>query len=133
MSRSMILPSGDPTTQTETTSTSTLTSTSASIPLPTFSKYLKTEPATTTTTMTSPAVTPAPGAGHPTVMAPTYSQKDIYTALVTSGTQTPKSLDISYLAAQKEKAMRPSYQSEYYPPPPPPSPVQMSSGGRQAF
>ncbi|KAL4885361.1 hypothetical protein BJY04DRAFT_214689 [Aspergillus karnatakaensis] len=43
--------------------------------------------------MTSPAVTAAPHT-RPAIISPTFSQKDIYTALMASGNQNPKSLDV---------------------------------------
>ncbi|BCS30292.1 uncharacterized protein APUU_80595A [Aspergillus puulaauensis] len=73
--------------------------------------------------MSSPTIASTPRS-HPRVITPTtYSQKDIFTALMASTTQSPKSLDVTDTASND--AQSPS--AFEYPPPPPPSPVESKS------
>ncbi|KAL3457719.1 hypothetical protein BJX64DRAFT_268310 [Aspergillus heterothallicus] len=69
--------------------------------------------------MTSPAPSSHP---RPSLISPTYSQKDICSALMASTTQNPKSLEIT--DTQNKGSSSTAFE---YPPPPPPSPVESRS------
>ncbi|KAL4737370.1 hypothetical protein BDV11DRAFT_191766 [Aspergillus similis] len=75
--------------------------------------------------MTSPAVTSAPRT--PSVITPTFSQKDIYTALMAKSLDVPDPTGTGNAATTTPTRSKASPSAFEYPPPPPPSPVESRS------